>query len=433
MHYKEPRQADSLYFHVVDTTLIKKGVYLYYVEATSLGKTVRSETAMAHNLGLLDKPRFLHFKAVPLDDRKAVRLEWQLNYTETVKSISLYRSNKYKDGYVKITDLGPDETAYVDVVPLANEPWFYFAEIHNYFGGDRRSVRVPAFATFAETPFPPQDVEAEVQGDSIVFNWRNVGDNITGFRVYRSLDGKPFEQLSEMEPAFSKQIHYADKDKRLKDAVDIRYVLRNVSDGFVESKVTDTLRFYMPQHKPVYPPVQADGVEMPGGRIKIIWIPDERGFITGYNVYLKKPDGKILRLNDRPLGQNHYTDSIYRPAGKYEYQIEGVNFDKVSAGRTAVTVYRRQEIPQVILDLKKVKGGLEISWKKPAGNRTDKLVLYKKTGSGKTVAVKTYDAGKDGKYFDKYVKRGGHYMYFMKAVMKDKKKLQLNNQVEITY
>jgi hypothetical protein len=60
-------------------------------------------------------------------------------------------------------------------------------------------------------------------------------------------------------------------------------------------------------------------------------------------------------------------------------------------------------------------------------------VLYKKTGSGKTVAVKTYDAGKDGKYFDKYVKRGGHNMYFMKAVMKDKKKLQLNNQVEITY
>jgi hypothetical protein len=422
-----------LYFHIVDTTLVKKGVYLYFVEAMRNGKKVKSETTMAHNLGLLDKPRFIHFTAEPLKDRKAVRLEWQLNYTETIKTISLYRSNKYKDGYVKITDISPQENTYTDNIPLANEPWFYFVEINNFFGGKRQSVRISAFATFAEKPFPPQDVDVEPLNDSIVFNWRNVGNNIVGYRVYRSLDKKPFEQLNEMEQSTAKNIYFVDKDKMLKKAINIQYFIRNVSDGFVESNVTDTIHFYMPEHKLVYPPSQIDKVINSKGQVKLLWVPDKRGAITGYNIYLKNSKGKISKLNKEIWLQNYYTEEVYRPAGKYEYQIEGVSYDKISDKRTIINVYFDKPIINMILDLKKVKSGLEVSWKKTFNPAAKKLMLYKVIDNGKGILIKTYDARKDGKYLDKYVRSGKHYAYFMKAILQDAEKVKLDNQVEIVY
>jgi hypothetical protein len=435
IHYVEPSEtSDSLFLNMVDTTLTKKGIYLYYVEVLRDGKKVISATAMGHNLGILPKPQVISFKAEPLTDRKAITLHWKLNYTKTIGSLTLFRSNKYDDGYVKIAELSPENESYTDVIPLANEPWFYFLELNNYFGGKTRSVRTPAFATFKEKPFPPQDISMEPKDDSIVFTWRNVGDNIVGYRVYRSIGKRPFELLNDMQPATTENIRFADKDPEVKKAFKLRYYFCNVSDGFVESNITDTLEVYFPEHKPVYPPAQLDYVQTSGRQIKLLWVPDERGFIIGYNVYVNGPEGDTIKLNESLLKTNNYTDTRNLLPGKYIYMVEGVGMkDKISQKRTQIAVDILPERIEVLLDLQKTGTGIKVSWKKPASEHVKSLMLYRQTGKNKPVLLKTFSGTQDGSFTEKKLIRGNTYLYQMTAVMNDGSKIPLDNAVEIRF
>jgi hypothetical protein len=435
IHYIKPSgTGDSLFLNMVDTTLTKKGVYLYYVEILREGKKVISATAIAHNLGILPEPQIIAFKAEPLSGRKAVTLHWKLNYTETVGSLTLYRSNKYEDGYKKIAELDPGSGSYTDVVPRANEPWFYFLELNNYFGGKTRSVRTPAFATFKEKPFPPQDLSMEPEGDSIVFTWRNVGDNIVGYHVYRSIGERPFELIDDMQPATTENIRFVDKDPEIKKAFKLRYFIRNVSDGFVESNITDTLEVYFPEHRPVYPPAQLDYVTTTGGYTKLLWVPDERGFVTGYNVYVVDTKGDTAMLNNVIIATNHYTDSRRLPPGKYVYQIEGVGLnDKRSEKRAQIAVQIIPERIEVLLDVQKTDHGIKVSWRKPVNGQVKSLILYRKTGKNKPVLIKTFSASQDGSYEDRKLVHGKTYMYEMTAVMDNGSKIPLDNGVEMRY
>ncbi len=435
VHYvKTSKTNDSLYLNVIDTTLTKGGIYLYYAEVQRNGKKQISVAAMAHNLGVLPKPQIISFKAETLADRKAVRIHWKLNYTETVGSLVLYRSKNYDDAYEKIAELSSEDETYTDVVPLANEAWFYFLELNNYFGGKTRSVRTPAFATFKEKPFPPQDVVYEVKGDSIVFDWRNVGNNIIGYRVYRSIEKQPFMLLSDMQANLTKKTHFVDKDKTVKDAVKLCYIIRNVSDGFIESNITDTLQIYIPEHKPVYPPAQVDYVTLPDAKIKLLWMPDKRSFITGYNVYVKKENGKIKKLNEEVIRNNSYTDERTLSFGKYTYMIEGVGINnKASEKRSKITVNILPEKIEVLLDLQKTENGIKISWKKPANNKVKKLLLYRQTGNNKPIFLKSFSAVQNGKFKDYKLKRKNTYMYQMTAILYNGEKIKLDNAAEIRY
>jgi len=435
LHYvKSSKDSDSLAFHVIDTTLTKKAIYLYNIEAFVKGKKVHSEVAMAHNYGLLPPTKFISFKATPLKDRKAVKLIWQLNYTPTISSLTLYRSNKYDDGFKKIADLDPNQKSYIDVIPLANEPWFYYIEIHNFFGGKILSVRIPAFATFSEKPFPPQHVRYEIDHDSIVFNWQNVGNNIVGYRVYRSENNSTFHQIHNMVQSNQKQIIFKDFDEDVKNNTHLRYYIRNVSDGFVESNPTDTIDIYMPMHEKVYPPEQVDYIIDAQNNVKLLWVPSKKGKVFAYNVFLTMPDKKSIKLNDSLLIQNYYVDKKIRPKGKYVYAIEGVGFkNKLSQGKTPISINRYNPKVQIILDINKVKNALQISWKKPLGQPVRKIKLFKQVDNQKPILVKVYNVDKDGIFTDTNVKHGHNYLYFLKAVLINNVESRLTNDVEMYY
>ncbi len=435
LHYVKPsKRGDSLTFHVIDTTLSKKAIYLYYIETYAKGKKIQSEVAMAHNFGLLPPTKFVSFKATPLKDRKAVKLNWTLNYTQTISSLSLYRSKKYDNGYKKIADIDPNQKSYIDVIPLANEPWFYYMEVHNFFGGKSLSVRIPAFATFSEKPFPPQHLRYKVNRDTIVFNWQNVGDNVVGYRVYRSEQNRPFHQLHNMIQSNQKQIIFKDFGKAVQNNTHLQYFVRNVSDGFVESNPTDTIDIYMPEHEKVYPPNQVDYIIDAQNNVKLLWVPSEKGKVFAYNVYLTTPDNKQVKLNDSLLIQNYYVDKVMRPKGKYVYEVEGVGFkNKLSQGKTRITVNRYKPRTQIILDLKKVKDALQISWKKPLGQPVKKIQLFKQIDNQKPIFVKSFGVDKDAVYTDKNVKHGHNYLYFLKVTLLDNTTSRLADAVEVYY
>lgn len=432
--YAKPSEiSDTTEFIVVDTSLTKKGIYLYYTEAQINGKTAKSQTAIGHNYGLLPKPQIVQFKATPLKDRKAVKLTWKLNYAQTVSSLELFRSKTFNDGYIKITDIPADANEITDVIPKANEAWFYFIKINDFFGGQFVSVRIPAFATFSEKPFRPQNISGKFSGDSVYLNWKNTGKNSTGYRIYRSTNGKAFILINEMIQNSAENIKFTDFSAETEKAVNLAYYAVNVSDGFKDSNSSDTVNLYIPEHEPVLPPETVDCISNESGDIKLFWVPPEKGKTFAYNVYLKNPSGKKFKLNKNKLSQNYFIDTISRPEGKYIYEIESIGFgNKVSAGRARAVTYRYKPRIHLIVNLIKRNSGIEISWKKSLNKHIKKIKLYKKSSNGKTALLKTF-SNNDTIYLDKNLNRGTAYIYIIKAVSDNNKEIILNEGSEIIW
>ncbi len=430
----KPNGKDTMTFTVFDTTLLQKGLYMYYIKAISNNKQVKSEIAYGHNYGLLPRPQLAFFKSTPLDDRKAVKLDWKLNFDQTTSSMELFRSKAYDTGYIKITDLGPDMETFTDVIPLANEPWFYFMLIHDYFGNQIPGTRIPAFATFAEKPIRPQNIIGHFHNDTLFINWKNTGKNIIGHRVYRSIGNKEFRLLNGMAPSLSENTVFADTSPELKNATTLRYYVRNVSDGFIESNSSDTLHFHIPEHETIPPPKEMDIITVKNGNVKLFWLPPGEGFVQAFNVYLIDPKGDTSLLNNAPVTQNHFADTIYRTEGKYHYEVESIGFaGKVSKQRNRKTIHRYKPQVHVILDLKKRKDGIEISWKRPLDKHISEMLLYKKHGEAQAVVKKSFSNKEDINYLDTKVSRGNTYLYKLMAVMENGDEITVNDGVEINW
>lgn len=428
------KESDTNFFYVTDTTLVKKAIYLYYITIKRSGKEVVSETAMGHNFGYIPSPQVVEFIATPVTDRKAVTLSWKLTYPKMVSSMTLYRSLQYDTGYRKIVDLVPDMATFTDVAPKANEPMFYILVVHTYFGRNITSVRIPAFATFAEKPIKPVNIHGTYRNDSIILNWSNVGKNIIGYRVYRSIAGKPYFLINDMGNGTAEKVVFTDAGDDVKNSVNLSYYIKNVSDGYVESDNSDTLSFYLADHEPVLPPAVIDNITDDNDNVKLLWVQPKKGLTTGYNIYLIVPQGDTLLLNKKVLTQNYFTDTVYRKQGKYRYEIEGVGINnKTSMLRTSATVFRYTPQIHVIIDLKNGPGGIIVSWKHPLNKNIDKLILYKQTETGQPVILKTYSPAIDSSFTDKSVVKGKVYQYILKAKMVDGQAVTVNEGVQINY
>ncbi len=428
------QSSDTSYFYVTDTTLTKKGIYLYYIKIAQNGREVISETALGHNFGYIPSPQVISFHAIPLTDRKAVKLEWEINSSNTISSLQLYRSKSYDTGYIKIADLAADMHSFTDVIPLANEPWFYFLMIQTYFGNHVSSVRIPAFATFAEKPYKPYNLHGTYQHDSIILGWTKVGQNIIGYKVYRSIGKQPFRLITEMEDATSNQIVFDDLSDAVKNNVRLRYFVRNVSDGFVESTSSDTLSFYLANHESVLPPSVVDYIFDNKGNPKFLWVTPKKGLTTGYNIYLINQRGIPVKLNDTVLTNNFFVDTVYRGKGKYTYKIEGVGYNgKTSKYQYPVTIYRYNTAIHIIINLKKYGKGIQISWKHPLNTHIKEVLLYRQSDSLKPVLLKKTPATENIRFTDINVTEGKTYLYKLTVIMADGEEIQANNGVQMRY
>ncbi len=436
LHFSPPAgSSDTVYFKVIDTTLVKKALYVYYINVFRNGKPVQSEMAYGHNFGLLPIPQIRSLKGTAVKDRKAITLSWQLDNPETVSSLSLFRSRSYEKDYVKVTDLSPDMTSYTDVVNVSNEPWFYFMVINDYFGKKFVSVRVPAFATFAEKPVRPQNIHGKYKNNTITLDWKNAGDNIIGFRIFRKIDDKPFRLISEMQENIKEKTVFTDNSQEVKNAIHVSYYVRNVSDGFVESSSSDTLSFYIAEHEPVLPPLSVNTIFQNNGDVLVLWEPPETGFVTGYNIYVKKDNGEPQRLNDKILTVNSFKDTVYRSPGKYTYEVESAGVkNKVSDNRTVAVIHRSPLLLHVVLDLRKEKNGIKVSWKKPLNKHIVSVTVYKKSPGIKTVTpVKSMSNNSDIELLDKNVVQGNTYLYKLVAKMDNGDTVVLNPGVSIKF
>lgn len=431
-------KGDTLIYWVVDTTLTEKALYKYFITLPYNKDTVtRSEILYGHNMGPLPSPQVINFKATSAEDRKALDLNWKLNYNFTVNTLSIYRSTKYDDGYELIANVSGDTESYTDPVNIANEAYYYFIIVHDFFGYQRPSVRIAGIATHKEKPFPPQNVKIKNEDNQAKLTWNRVGNNIVGYQVYRQInDFGNYYLISNLFYTPEKEVSYIDSTIKAFENKDLRYYVVSVSDGFVESNPSDTLSLHVQGDILKAAPQECDYVIDSLDRTMLIWTSQENDAeVTGYNIYRSSGNGENVKLNQQliPFNVNYFVDTDNTQTSEYIYEIETVSITNTPSATRAIARVNRQHMPQhLILSLNKTNKGVLIQGVPLSGTNIKEIVLFKQTNSGVPKQV-TKLKPDNIKYTDINVKPGEIYNYSAIAVLKDNTKETVNAGVVMRY
>ncbi len=427
---------DTMFYVVVDTTLTERALYKYYLEfITARDSILVSETLYGHNLGNLPAPAITEIYSKSALNRKAIELEWKLNYNFTVKSLALFRSRHYDDGYELIAHLPADATHYVDPVDISNEPYYYFIQIRDFFGYQLPTVRVHGICTYAEKPYPPQNFSAALEDGKVIMNWEISGGNVLYSRIYRKTGmHDQFMPIAQLGVPDKIEGEFVDESLDNFEGEEISYYVVNISDGFLKSNPSETKTIKLSADKDILAPRQLTYVFDSLQNVKLIWSSLEADpNVRGYNVYRALEDQMPLKLNSDLLhfGINYWTDSTVEPGRDYLYEIETISITNQPAlVRTRVQV--RTALPDVdmLITLSRVDNGIQLSWLPPSIQGIKEIHLYRQTINGEPSLIRRLPASETS-FVDRNLALGTDYLYFAIAKMETGADIILNKGVVI--
>jgi hypothetical protein len=416
-------QGDTTILVVFDTTAKGADIFSYYIDIELDNKSFRSEVMFAHTMGYLAPPQVVDFTASPAKDHKGIVLQWRLNNQRTVLGLSLYRSSSYDGDYELVARLSGDATEYTDEVPVANEPWFYFLQIRDFFGYQPPSPRIHGFTHFAEVPYPPQNtgVQHSLQGNTI--RWRGVGTNIIGYHLYRKVyDRAGFVRIYSQIPVQGEWVTLTDTVPLPGGCTTVWYYATAVSDGFAESPPGDTVVVDLSLFQPVVPPRELEAIAGGGGDVLLIWTTQEQDVaVAGYNLYRRTLNREAVLHEERlnrdqiAVSQNYFTDTTAQLRTHYQYTVESVNHaGNPSALRTSATFLSDLVDLVLLLSATQEKAGITLQWKALSDSDIINLHIYRQTGDATPVKLTT-KPNADGSWTDNKTTPGTSYIYRVDA------------------
>ena len=431
-------RRDTLLYRVIDTTLIDKALYEYYLRFSLDGDSVLiSESLYAHNLGNIPAPAVVSFTTQSATDRKAIVLNWKLNYDFTVRSLALFRSRDYEKGYELIAHLPPDATTYNDPVSLSNEAYFYFIQVRDFFGYQVPGVRVHGICTYAEKPYPPMDFSAVEEDGHVSLKWRNVGNNVIATRIYRKIGNTgAFYPLEGSIYSSEKHGHFSDTVISHYSGEEVSYYAVNISDGFLKSGTSDTVTLAIRGGIAVAPPTELRCLQDSLQNVLLIWTsPEMDPNIKGFNVYRSVNDDEPQRLNREllPYDMNYFTDPTAQNGVLYQYEIESVSITgKESINRTKAVYKGEVEEENILVSHTILTNGVELSWLPTSLPGIREILIYRQAQNEKPVLLKKLPAS-EVLYTDFKVLVGKYYIYILVARMENGEERVLNQGVVVNY
>ncbi|MBE0653209.1 MAG: hypothetical protein IH594_05400, partial [Bacteroidales bacterium] len=427
-------RGDTLLYRVIDTTLIDKALYQYYLQFALDGDTILlSESLYAHNLGNIPAPAVVSFTTQSATDLKAIVLNWKLNYDFTVKSLALFRSRDYENGYELIAHLPPDATTYTDLVSISNEAYFYFIQVRDFFGYQVPGVRVHGICTFAEKPYPPLDFSAVEENGKIGLSWRNAGNNVIATRIYRKIGSTGlFHPVEGSIYSSEKHGHFSDTAISHFSAEEVSYYAVNISDGFLKSATSDTLTLVIHGDIAVAPPTELRCLQDSLQNVLLIWTsPETDPNIKGFNVYRGTNGDEPQRLNREllPYDMNYFADPTAKNGVVYQYEIESVSISgQESVSRTKAVYQGEVEEENILVTHTIITNGVELNWLPISLPGIREILIYRQAQNEKPVLLKKLSAS-EVIYTDFKVLPGKSYIYILTARMENGEERVLNQGV----
>ncbi len=421
--------SDGITMLMTDTLVLPKMIYNYVVVPFDIlgNQGIASDTVRVNNVSVYGEvPAVQDLQAFSLDEELAIKIKWKATQVQNVRSISIFRSLNFDDGYTLYSHLLPADTIFIDrgVEPITN--YYYYLVFNGTYGDSPESAKIIGMVKGLRKPLlPPQMVRVTSMASGNVLSWKGVEIDIKGYYIFRGEGySDPGEQISGLIASDSTVVTFTDSIQNLKEGQPYCYAVRSVNKSNLLSPVSETVLAQI--LKPQLPTPLNLEVRFFNGNSLLIW--EDMGpissFVTGYRVWRQKNDSikseKIQLTKDFALQTNRFVDTTLQHGVRYLYfiQAEGImnSLSNLSAPSEFI-MPGGKAIPPAGLRATKTNEGVILSWDIPVVEELAGFKIYReKLGEGKVV-VATLGADKSG-YIDQ-VKTPGTYFYTISSLTKN--------------
>ncbi|MBN2612962.1 MAG: hypothetical protein JXB00_15510 [Bacteroidales bacterium] len=431
---------DSVYLVAVDTTIQNPAYYEYYIEPVDIygNPGPKSEAVSAGTIGDAYVPTPEYFRARGSEKGHQVELSWKFKDKKYLRSIEVFRSPRYDNGYIKVAQLTPEDTLFIDVVPVANENFWYYLKISGPMSQSMPSAKVSGMYRGAkEKPLPPDETGAESIKGGVKIYWKYHQPHAKGFYVYRYVYEKAeYMQISGLIPAGADLYSYIDSFKLLPGNDIYRYAIRAVND-------VDQLSDYSPSAS-ASPGIKANISAPVNLRIN----PVEKGFMViwddlrniepvllGYKIYRKTNSEKFTLLPNDTLrsDKNYFGDTTLLPGNNYSYAVSAIDFYGNESAKSNPVSYKIENefiIPPEIYKAVNTTDGIMITWGQITSENVASVKLYRSQPGKNPQVIATIEKETD-QYLDKSVAKGQLYIYQISLTSKDKQESEKSRGITI--
>jgi len=417
---------DTVYLIASDTAVQNPALYEYYIRPLDIygNSGPESDVVSAGTLGSISYPLTDYFNARGGEKDHQVELSWEFSEKDHMSSIELFRSKSFDNGFARIARLSPNDTSFTDIVPVANENYWYYLIGNGPNGKSPPSVKVSAmFRNIGEKPLPPAEMGAEsIRGGVKVF-WSYNEPYAKGFYVYRYIyETAEFEQVSGLIPVSAEIYSFADTARYLQGNEVYRYAVRTVNDVDQLSDFSETASASPGKKATVSSPMNLR-ITKTGNGILLVWddMRETEPVLLGYKVFrIEDPDGSYTLLPGDTLRNdlNYCRDTTLVAGEAYRYTVSAIDFygneSAASVSLSYVPEASTAIAPEIIRAVN-TEEGILISWGQVTDEKAVRVKVYRSRPGVQPLQVATLLKAVD-EYLDKTVSEGELYTYEISVI-----------------
>ena len=419
-------KGDSVYITAKDTLVQPMAIYKYIIDASDwFGNSYPvSDTAVARAYSIYSAPVIRMFYTKPVPEKHAIRLSWPKIAGTDLRGILLFRSTSHDGKFLHLATLPGTDTAYMDVVSLANENYWYFAIVANRFGYGLPSTRVFDQVTASANPMKPAMPRLTSKGKGVEITWAYQGGIVKGYYIYRGEGYRGALKLLTGIIGLAKTMSYTDTTVIPGNAY--CYAVAALGEGKGISPVSDAISLMIPANGKITVPYNLR-YRNDNSNIILFWenLLVNDGLVSGYSVY-RKISGQtaFVKLTATPLSSltNSFKDSITFGGKTVEYAVASVDpkgIESVRSSSLSIDIPEPERIQVTGLSLINDGGNILVKWPVVFDPDIQSFKVFRFSETDEPVLIKTTNED-EFSFTDRYPVKGNKLNnYFVKAVYKD--------------
>ena len=389
---------DTIFLVAADTIIENPALYEYYVKPVDIyGNTgPDSEVISAGTIGSTNYPVPEYFNARGGDIDYRIQLSWKYTDMKYLRSLEVYRGTSFDGSYTLIARLSPGDTTYTDVVPEANENFYYYLVIKGPVESSPPSARVSAmFRNPGDKPMPPDEIGAESIPGGIKIHWSYREPHARGFYVYRYVyENAEYNQISELIPAGAELYHFSDTSSYLQGNDIYRYAVRVVNDVELISDFSESASASPDIKAIIESPVNLRINRRENG-ILLIWddMRDAVPALMGYKLYRKTNQVEAWSLLPKDTlrhDANYFSDTTLMAGNSYTYAVTSIDiYGNESIKSYPVNFSPKEEyfVSPRISKVVNTPDGIALSWEQVNDQDVAYINIYRTQPGGETSVI----------------------------------------------
>ncbi len=350
-----------------------------------------------------------------------VLVSWQLQNTDHLKGVKIFRNSSYDEGeYELLATLPPGDNSYTDRMVDPDRMYYYYLEtLSDQESAQQRSAIVFNSALDRLQPLFPTIHRGDDVPGGVTVRVRATDLNLAGVKIYRNNGITPeLYPITDILPLTENEVVYSDTSGILSGEFSFLYAATAVNSSSVESALSETLTIY-PNIATEPPAPNTLSATEEDNVVHLVWedVRSRHMATRGYRLHRRDlPDGRLAPLlpADSVITAPMFSDMTAEPGSSYEYAVETIDdlggvSRQMTAAQLTLRALRLPTPPPLWVTAE--EGRVTVQWGESDKRQSLTLSLYRyQRGEEPRLLTRLTDETRS--YVDSEVRRGELYFYY---------------------